>query len=105
MDVYKAIKDLLEEKKRVEGAIAKLEEMLDQPAAGRKLQKQRGRKSMSPEERLEVSERMKRYWAQRKSKAAPETSQAGESAADPRASDAAEPAPKVAVAGSAIPES
>ena len=35
---------------------------------GRQRRNRRGRKSMPPDERREVSERMKKYWAQRRSR-------------------------------------
>jgi hypothetical protein len=66
MDLYKVIQDLYEEKGKLERVIASLEELQRTagtigemiPAVSR-----RGRKSMPEEERVEVSERMKRYWA------------------------------------------
>jgi len=65
MDVNKALKGLYEEKKRLDSVIAALEEQLrtmtKEPA-----RKRRGRKNMSPEERLEVSKRMAKYWANRR---------------------------------------
>ncbi len=70
MDLDQAIRALLEEKKRLDHLIAVLEELergsnhIQTPA-----RKRRGRKSMRPEERRQVSERMKRYWAQRKQQA------------------------------------
>ena len=67
MDLYEAIRALHEEKKRIDRLIAVLEELQRssdrQPAASKR---RRGRKTMSAEERRQVSERMKRYWAQRK---------------------------------------
>ncbi len=71
MDLYKAIRDLYAEKKRLEEAIASLEELLEAKAATENLnldglRKRRGRKSMGPEERRIVSERMKKYWASRR---------------------------------------
>lgn len=87
MDLYQAIRALHEEKKRLDRLIAVLEE-LEQSAnhtQTRTSKKRRGRKSMSPEERRQVSERMKRYWSQRKQQA-----QAAEgSAVSPRADAAA----------------
>lgn len=68
MDIYQALRALHEEKKRLDHLIAVLEELqnagnhIQSPA----LNKRRGRKSMSLEERRQVSERMKRYWAQRR---------------------------------------
>jgi hypothetical protein len=70
MDLYKAIQDLYAEKEKLERVIASLEEL--QRAAGGGIPpapgsgKRRGRKSMGAEERQEVSERMKRYWARRR---------------------------------------
>lgn len=101
MDIDKVIKELLKEKKQVEDAIAMLEEM-----SGARAPKQRGRKSMSPEERLEVSKRMKRYWVQRRSTAAQE-----QPAPDASGSETGQRSPKAAMfpkrrrtAGSAKPE-
>jgi hypothetical protein len=70
MDLYKAIQDLYAEKEKLERVIASLEEL--QRAAGGGIPpapggKRRGRKSMGADERQEVSERMKRYWARRRS--------------------------------------
>jgi len=69
MDLYKAIQDLYAEKEKLERVIASLEEL--QRSAGNtpvlpKGLKRRGRKSMDPKERQDVSERMKRYWATRR---------------------------------------
>jgi hypothetical protein len=69
MDLYKAIQDLYAEKEKLERVIASLEEL--QRSAGMlapvaRTSKRRGRKSMSPEERQEVSERMKKYWESRR---------------------------------------
>lgn len=65
MDVNKALRDLYEEKKRLDAAIAALEEHLA-AISGSTAQGRRGRKSMNPEERLEVSRRMTKYWATRR---------------------------------------
>jgi hypothetical protein len=69
MDLYKAIQDLYAEKEKLERVIASLEEL--QRTAGflpvlPKPAKRRGRKSMNSSERLEVSERMRKYWASRR---------------------------------------
>ncbi|MGB9612107.1 MAG: hypothetical protein ACPL7M_14145 [Bryobacteraceae bacterium] len=82
MDLYEAIRALHEEKKKIDRLIAVLEELertadKDRPAPRKK---RRGRKSMSPEERRQVSERMKRYWAQRKQQL--QTLSAGQGAAE-----------------------
>ena len=69
MDLYKAIQELYAEKEKLERVIASLEEL--QRAAGSipappRGTRRRGRKSMGAKERQEVSERMKRYWANRR---------------------------------------
>jgi hypothetical protein len=76
MDLYRTIQDLYEEKEKLERVIASLEELqrtASLAGAPLPLTKRRGRKSMAPNERREVSERMKRYWdARRKEKDSPE---------------------------------
>jgi septal ring factor EnvC (AmiA/AmiB activator) len=66
MDLIKTIEELRREKQRLDRVIASLEE-LKAPVgeAATPVRSRRGRKSMSPEERREVSARMKRYWAGR----------------------------------------
>ena len=60
LDLYKLIADLTAKKEHLDAAIAALEAVQsDSP----KQHKRRGRKSMGPDERQAVSERMKRYWA------------------------------------------
>jgi hypothetical protein len=71
MDFYHAIRELLEEKKRLDRLIAALEaiqngELEEKPSGVRH---RRGRKAMSDDERREVSARMKRYWATRRNSA------------------------------------
>jgi hypothetical protein len=70
MDLNKAIRDLYAEKERLERVIASLEDLQKQPPGGAahkpKAPSRRGRKSMSPAERREVSERMRKYWARRR---------------------------------------
>lgn len=69
MDLYKAIRELVEERKRIDRIIASLEAMLakgdipGQTKAPKKTGQRRGRKGMGVEERKQVSERMARYWA------------------------------------------
>lgn len=65
MDLQKAISELYEEKERIDGVIASLEQYLQAQEAG-VVNRKRGRKSMSPEERQEVSARMRNYWAERR---------------------------------------
>jgi ElaB/YqjD/DUF883 family membrane-anchored ribosome-binding protein len=73
MDLPKAIQELYAEKRRLEEAIASLEELLASKGGAASLHLEqlrakgrRGRKSMPPEERRKVSERMRKYWAQRR---------------------------------------
>jgi hypothetical protein len=68
MDLEKTLQDLYAEKDKVERAIATLERLHKlepdhAPTAARPTR--RGRHGMSAQEREEVSERMKRYWATR----------------------------------------
>ncbi len=72
MDLSKVIQELYNERKRLDGAIAALECVLETEAAlpDVTLSKRRGRKSMSSEERRVVSERMRKYWAARRKKTA-----------------------------------
>jgi len=71
MDLTKTIQDLYAEKEKLERVIASLEDLQRtaqaSPAAPDR-SKRRGRKSMGAEERQEVSERMKKYWASRRGK-------------------------------------
>jgi hypothetical protein len=78
MDLYKAIQDLYAEKEKLERVIASLEELQrtagDAAVPPAKPVGRRGRKSMSNAERIEVSERMKRYWEERRKGSGGETS-------------------------------
>jgi hypothetical protein len=66
MDLIKTIEELRREKGKLERVIASLEELKTfDAAADAPVRSRRGRKSMSPKERQEVSARMKRYWANR----------------------------------------
>ena len=69
MDLFKALQDLYAEKEKLERAIASLEELQRVGSAlaeSEKTKKRRGRKSMGADERLEVSKRMRKYWASRR---------------------------------------
>jgi hypothetical protein len=76
MDLTRAIRELYAEKARLEKIISSLEQLLQgeaEPAAA--TGKRRGRKFMNAQARKEVSERMKKYWAERRQQegtAAPE---------------------------------
>ncbi|HTP89521.1 MAG TPA: hypothetical protein VMJ34_21375 [Bryobacteraceae bacterium] len=63
MDIYKAIQELIQEKKRLDAVIASLESRSN---GALREKKRRGRKSMSTEERAAVSRRMAAYWAARR---------------------------------------
>jgi hypothetical protein len=84
MDLYKAIQDLYAEKEKLERVIASLEDL--QRAAGGGIPpspsslKRRGRKSMGADERQEVSERMKKYWATRRNQGSDSEEKASETA-------------------------
>jgi hypothetical protein len=75
VDLYKTIRDLLEERKRLDSLIHRLETMqrAEVEKARKEPPKRRGRKQMSESERREVSERMRRYWADRRKDAQGET--------------------------------
>jgi hypothetical protein len=65
MDLLKLIRELREERDRLDEAIAALEILAargGESEAGGATRHKRGRKSMSEEERALVSERMKQYW-------------------------------------------
>jgi hypothetical protein len=68
MDLYRIISELVEERNRLERIIQSLEDI---NPSGMKTPlrppgKRRGRKSMDGDARLEVSARMKLYWAKRR---------------------------------------
>jgi hypothetical protein len=69
MDLTKTIQDLYAEKEKLERVIASLEELQRAADANSHVisrPTRRGRKSMGSQERQEVSERMKKYWASRR---------------------------------------
>ncbi len=68
MDLYKAIRTLYDEKERLDKLIQSIEQLQARGETGLRsaVRGKRGRKRMSPAERKEVSERMKKYWASRK---------------------------------------
>ena len=63
MDLIRTIAELRGEKAKLDRVIAALEELQAATAVRALLRSRRGRKSMSAEERQEVSARMKKYWA------------------------------------------
>lgn len=69
MDLLKALRELHEEKERLESAIASLELYVRSKKTHLTAASRRGRKFMSSEERSEVSARMRTYWAARRDRA------------------------------------
>jgi len=85
MDLYRIIRDLVEERNRLDQIIRSLESVVESgPGKARPGPpgKRRGRRSMDGAARKEVSERMKRYWAGRRAKSAAERSEAPPPAAN-----------------------
>ena len=70
IDLRKVLKDLYIQRERLEHVITSLEALQQDSAVGLPPQKKtnRGRKSMGADERREVSERMRKYWAARRKK-------------------------------------
>jgi len=66
MDLNKAIRELHEELKKLNEVIAALEQFQDTGTMPQP--RRRGRKSMDPEERKIVAQRMKTYWAAQRQK-------------------------------------
>lgn len=68
MDLYRIIRELVQERDRLQKIIDSLEEMKHNRPPGIRIEgvKRRGRKSMDPAAREQVSARMKRYWAERR---------------------------------------
>jgi len=87
MDIHRILKDLNEERRRLERIIESLEVVVKTGGGYIKPPSRRGRKFMDAEDRLEVSERMKRYWAgkreEKKAKAAAATASGGASSVKP----------------------
>lgn len=66
MDLRTTIAALYAEKTRLDRVILSLEQLGNELTPVSVTAPRRGRKFMNPEERHEVSERMRRYWAGRK---------------------------------------
>lgn len=67
MDLGKAIQQLRIEMESLDRAISSMEALIRlQENAAAAVMKRRGRREMGPEERQKVSERIKRYWADRR---------------------------------------
>jgi len=72
MDLNQVIQELLRERNRLDALIKALENGLDSTPS-KKPRSRRGRKSMAAEERIQVAERMRRYWAERKAASGTDT--------------------------------
>ena len=68
MDLDKVIRKLYEERAKLDEIIRTLEQLRQTAAVVKEnvVKKRRGRKFMNEEDRREVSERMKKYWAARR---------------------------------------
>jgi len=66
MDLRTTITELYKEKTRLDRVIASLEQLAEESTFIPYAVPRRGRKFMSPQERQQVSERMRNYWAGRK---------------------------------------
>jgi hypothetical protein len=66
MDLSKTLSELYEEKIRLDKVIASLEQLAEVSISIPVAASRRGRKFMSQQERLQVSDRMRKYWAERK---------------------------------------
>ena len=66
MDLSDTIRQLKARIQAIDRAIAELQGLLEGSQVPRTSRSRRGRKSMGADERLEVAERMRRYWARRR---------------------------------------
>lgn len=65
-DLNEILHGLYQERDKIESAIQALEQLQSRPLRAVPCGSHRGRKGMSSEERLEVSQRMRNYWAGRR---------------------------------------
>ena len=99
MDIYKAIRELMQEKKRLDAVIASLEARSN---AGPRQKGRRGRKSMSAEERDAVSRRMSAYWAARREQGTMPVSSPAQAQASSAPMDMLPPISRAAPSGAEI---
>ncbi len=66
MDIHRVLTDLRAERDRLNEIIVNLERLQGVVTHDEVAPKRRGRKSMDKAARMEVSERMKRYWSRRR---------------------------------------
>jgi hypothetical protein len=65
-DIYRIIRELVDERNKLDRIITSLEQIIESGGDVDVPVKRRGRKSMDSAARKQVSERMKRYWAKRR---------------------------------------
>jgi hypothetical protein len=65
-DLYRIIRELVDERDKLDRIITSLEQIIESGGDVEAPVKRRGRKSMDSAARKQVSERMKRYWAKRR---------------------------------------
>jgi hypothetical protein len=102
MDVLKALRDLYLEKSRIDRLIAICESKIKEQDR-RMSRSKRGRKSMSTDERKVVSERMRSYWAKRRTEekdSGPEDEHQSDSLSDPSTEPESEASASAATIGS-----
>jgi 23S rRNA maturation-related 3'-5' exoribonuclease YhaM len=85
VDLYKAIRTLYDEKKRVDKLISSIEQLKARGVdrAHPVIRIRRGRRRMTAAERIEVSRRMKRYWLARRQQPGSESASDAAPAATP----------------------
>lgn len=72
MDLYKTIRELMDEREKIDLVIAQLESVYrkdpsrEPTASSNAGPRRRGRKGMSDAERMQVSQRMRNYWEKRR---------------------------------------
>jgi hypothetical protein len=72
MDLQETIRQLQIQRRQIDVAIANLEDLQGTHDGGNfVIPSRRGRKSMGPEERQQVSDRIRRYWATRREQVRP----------------------------------
>ncbi len=86
MDLYKTIRTLHEERERLDRLITSLEQLQADGPAEIRTRHRRGRKGMGAEERRQVSERMRKYWAGRRANPRPSASAAAAAQGSPSGS-------------------
>ena len=68
MDIHRIIQELHEERERLDRVIKSIESFAGDEQEAPAPTKRRGRRTMSQEERRQVSQRMRKYWESRRKK-------------------------------------